>query len=45
MMTSIKDIYSVLWVDIRFLRRHWLRTLATSLINPILYLVAILVLE
>jgi ABC-type multidrug transport system permease subunit len=27
-------------VDLRFLRRHWLRTLATSLVNPILYLVA-----
>jgi len=26
-------------VDLRFLRRHWLRTLATSLVNPILYVV------
>jgi ABC-2 type transport system permease protein len=33
-------MYSVLWVDLRFLRRHWLRTLATSLVNPVLYLVA-----
>jgi ABC-type multidrug transport system permease subunit len=40
MVTVFKDIYSVLWVDLRFLRRHWLRTLATSLVNPILYLVA-----
>jgi ABC-2 type transport system permease protein len=40
MVTVLRDIYSVLWVDLRFLRRHWLRTLATSLVNPILYLVA-----
>jgi ABC-2 type transport system permease protein len=40
MITVFRDIYSVLWVDIRFLRRHWLRTLATSLVNPLLYLVA-----
>jgi len=39
-MMVLKDIYSVLWVDLRFLRRHWMRTLATSLVNPILYLVA-----
>jgi ABC-2 type transport system permease protein len=36
----LSDIYSVLWVDLRFLRRHWLRTLATSIVNPVLYLVA-----
>jgi len=40
MITVFRDIYSVLWVDLRFLRRHWLRTLVTSLVNPILYLVA-----
>jgi ABC-2 type transport system permease protein len=40
MITALRDIYSVLWVDLRFLRRHWLRTLATSLVNPVLYLVA-----
>lgn len=40
MLNMIKDIYSVLWVDLRVLRRHWLRTLATSLVNPLLYLVA-----
>lgn len=39
MITVFRDIYSVLWVDLRFLRRHWLRTLATSLVNPILYVV------
>ena len=40
MITVLRDIHSVLWVDLRFLRRHWLRTLATSLVNPVLYLVA-----
>jgi ABC-2 type transport system permease protein len=40
MVTVFRDIYSVLWVDLRFLRRHLLRTLVTSLVNPILYLVA-----
>lgn len=40
MINVFRDIYSVLWVDLRFLRRHWLRTLATSLVNPILYLLA-----
>ncbi len=40
MITVFNDIYSVLWVDLRFLRRHWLSTLVISLINPLLYLVA-----
>jgi ABC-2 type transport system permease protein len=40
MINVFRDIYSVLWVDLRFLRRHWLRTLATSIVSPILYLVA-----
>jgi ABC-2 type transport system permease protein len=40
MVNVLSDIYSVLWVDLRFLRRHLLRTLATSLVNPILYLIA-----
>ena len=40
MANVLSDIYSVLWVDLRFLRRHWLRTLATSIVSPILYLVA-----
>jgi len=30
----------VLWVDLRFLSRNWLKTLATTLIAPILYLLA-----
>ena len=40
MLNMLKDIYSVLWVDLRVLSRHWLRTLVTSLVNPLLYLVA-----
>ncbi|MFW6117333.1 MAG: ABC transporter permease [Thermoproteota archaeon] len=40
MLDTLRDIYSILWVDLRVLRRRWLRTLATSLVNPILYLVA-----
>ncbi|MDG6223484.1 MAG: ABC transporter permease [Candidatus Bathyarchaeota archaeon] len=39
-MRMLTDIYSVLWVDLRVLRRRWVRTLSTSLINPLLYLVA-----
>jgi ABC-2 type transport system permease protein len=30
----------VLWVDLRFLSRNWLKTLATTLVAPILYLLA-----
>ncbi|HDQ05809.1 MAG TPA: ABC transporter [Candidatus Bathyarchaeota archaeon] len=40
MPNMLKDIYSVLWVDLRVLRRQWLRTLATSLVTPLLYLLA-----
>jgi len=40
MLNALNDIYSVLWVDLRNLRRHWRATLATSLVQPILYLVA-----
>jgi len=40
MINMLRDAYSVLWVDLRFLRRHWLRTLVTSLVNPLLYLLA-----
>jgi ABC-2 type transport system permease protein len=39
-MTVLGDIYSVLWVDLRNMRRHWKSTIATSLILPLLYLVA-----
>jgi ABC-2 type transport system permease protein len=30
----------VLWVDLRFLSRNWAKTLATTLIAPVLYLLA-----
>jgi len=40
MSTIFIDIYSVLWTDLRYLRRQWLRTVATSLISPVLYLAA-----
>ncbi|MCW3984233.1 MAG: ABC transporter permease [Candidatus Bathyarchaeota archaeon] len=34
------DVYAVLWVDLRNMRRHWKSTIATSLVLPLLYLVA-----
>ncbi len=37
---AITDIYSIFWTDLRIMRRNRLRTLATSLVNPLLYLVA-----
>jgi ABC-type multidrug transport system permease subunit len=40
MVNMLTDIYDVLWVDLRVLRREWLRTLSTSLVNPLLYLLA-----
>ncbi len=40
MLTTLSDIYCVLWVDLRNLRRHWRSVVATSLIQPLLYLVA-----
>ncbi|MEM3880556.1 MAG: ABC transporter permease [Candidatus Bathyarchaeia archaeon] len=40
MLRFLNDVYSVFWVDLRNLRHHWRSTLATSLVQPILYLVA-----
>lgn len=40
MSNTLNDVYSVLWVDLRNLKRHWRSTIATSLIQPLLYLVA-----
>jgi len=40
MLDTLKDVYSVLWVDLRFLSRNWLNTLVPPLIAPILYLFA-----
>ncbi|MCL2685804.1 MAG: ABC transporter permease [Candidatus Bathyarchaeota archaeon] len=39
-MSALGDIYSVFWVDLRNMRRHWKATIATSLVLPLLYLVA-----
>jgi ABC-2 type transport system permease protein len=40
MVNAFNDVYSVLWVDLRNMRRHWKSTVATSLVLPLLYLVA-----
>jgi ABC-2 type transport system permease protein len=40
MLDALFDAYSVLWVDLRNMRRHWRSTVATSLILPLLYLIA-----
>jgi ABC-2 type transport system permease protein len=40
MANMLTDIYSVFWVDLRVLKREWFRTLSTSLMSPLLYLVA-----
>lgn len=39
-MSLFSDIYAVFWADLRVLRRRALRTLAISLVNPVLYLLA-----
>ncbi len=40
MLDTLRDIYVVVWVDIRFLSRNLGKTLALTLIAPILYLLA-----
>lgn len=40
MLRFLNDVYSVFWVDLRNLRHHWCATIATSLVQPLLYLVA-----
>jgi len=40
MANALTDTYSVLWSDLRFLRRNGYRILATSLVSPVLYLTA-----
>ena len=40
MLNALSDVYSVLWADLRNLRRHLRSLVATSLIQPLLYLVA-----
>ena len=40
MLETLRDIYVVVWVDLRFLSRNLGKTLALTLIAPILYLLA-----
>jgi len=40
MMQFFSDVYSVLWISLRDLRRRWRAIVATSLVQPLLYLVA-----
>ncbi|MEA2121638.1 MAG: Inner membrane transport permease YadH [Dehalococcoides mccartyi] len=40
MTIFFQDAYSILWADLRYLSRDWKRTFLTSLISPVLYLVA-----
>lgn len=40
MLETLRDTYAVLWVDLRFLSRNLGKTLATTLIAPVLYLLA-----
>ncbi|MDR2719395.1 MAG: ABC transporter permease [Nitrososphaerota archaeon] len=39
-MSLLGDIYSIFWLDLRNMRHHWKSTIATSLVLPLLYLVA-----
>ncbi|MEM2816189.1 MAG: ABC transporter permease [Candidatus Bathyarchaeia archaeon] len=39
-MSLLSDIYAVFWADLRVLKRRASRTLATTLVNPVLYLLA-----
>jgi ABC-2 type transport system permease protein len=40
MLQTLQDIYAVVWVDLRFLSRNLGKTLALTLVAPILYLLA-----
>lgn len=40
MIRTLRDSYSVWWVDLRILRHLWPRFLITSLVSPVLYLLA-----
>lgn len=39
-MNVFNDVYTVFWVDLRNMRRHWRSTVVSSLVLPLLYLVA-----
>ncbi|MCW4018096.1 MAG: ABC transporter permease [Candidatus Bathyarchaeota archaeon] len=38
-MTILSDVYSVLWADLQDLKRHWRSVVASSIVQPVLYLV------
>lgn len=40
MLQTLQDIYAVVWVDLRFLSRNLGKTMALTLVAPILYLLA-----
>lgn len=40
MLRFLSDTYAILWPDLCFLKRNWRTILATSLISPVLYLLA-----
>lgn len=40
MLNTLRDIYSVLWADLRNARHHWQSLILVTLIQPLLYLVA-----
>jgi ABC-type multidrug transport system permease subunit len=40
MLTVLGDAYSVLWADLQDLRHRWRSIIATSIVQPLLYLVA-----
>ena len=40
MLNTLKDIYSVLWADLRNLRHRWRSLIIVTLVQPLLYLVA-----
>ena len=40
MLVTLRDIYAVVWVDLRFLSRNLGKTMVLTLVPPILYLLA-----
>ena len=40
MLETLLDIYTVVWVDLKYLKRNLLKTMALTLIAPVLYLLA-----
>jgi ABC-type multidrug transport system permease subunit len=40
MLETLRDIYAVVWVDLKYLSRNLAKTLALTLIAPVLYLLA-----